>query len=129
MTMRNWVRTRPAAPSGREPLAGSRGPVAELPGSGLESQARRGPEKARGKPNDPVALTPREREVLDVLGRGLTSSREIAAELVISQGTANLHVKRLLHKLGFVSRVELARWWATHAVAPTAAAPAPRSAG
>jgi non-specific serine/threonine protein kinase len=75
-----------------------------------------------------VALTRREREVLDVLGRGLTTSRDIAAELVISQGTANLHVKRVLRKLGFVSRVELARWWATQAGAHTAAAPAPRSA-
>jgi DNA-binding NarL/FixJ family response regulator len=60
-----------------------------------------------------VALTPREREVLSVLGRGLTTSRQIGAELVISQGTANLHVKRVLRKLGFLSRAELTRWLAT----------------
>jgi DNA-binding CsgD family transcriptional regulator len=56
-------------------------------------------------------LTPREREVLDVLASGQRSSREIAARLVITLGTANLHVKHILHKLGFVNRAELAIWW------------------
>ncbi len=48
--------------------------------------------------------------MLGVLARGHTTSREIAAELVISDGTANLHVKRILRKLGFGTRVELAAW-------------------
>jgi non-specific serine/threonine protein kinase len=44
----------------------------------------------------------------------LTSNRAIAAKLVISLGTANLHVKHILHKLGFVNRTELAMWWIQH---------------
>jgi DNA-binding CsgD family transcriptional regulator len=58
-----------------------------------------------------VQLTPREREVIELIVAGLTSNREIAAKLVISLGTANLHVKHILHKLGFGNRTELAMWW------------------
>jgi DNA-binding CsgD family transcriptional regulator len=64
-----------------------------------------------GPPPPVEQLTPREREVLDLLASGRLASREIAARLVISVGTANLHVKRILHKLGFVTRAELAMWW------------------
>jgi DNA-binding CsgD family transcriptional regulator len=62
------------------------------------------------KPDPRFRLTHREREVLGVLVCGHTTSREIAAELVISDGTANLHVKRILRKLGFGTRAELAAW-------------------
>jgi DNA-binding NarL/FixJ family response regulator len=57
-----------------------------------------------------LRLTHREHEVLGVLARGRTTSREIATKLVISEGTANLHVKRILRKLGFGTRAELAAW-------------------
>ena len=62
------------------------------------------------KPDPRFRLTHREREVLGVLVCGHMTSREIAAELVISDGTANLHVKRILRKLGFGTRAELAAW-------------------
>jgi DNA-binding CsgD family transcriptional regulator len=57
----------------------------------------------------PDQLTRREREVLALLARGLTN-RQIAAELVITEGTAALHVKHILHKLGFSSRTQAAAW-------------------
>ena len=62
----------------------------------------------RAQPAVPPAvgeLTPREREVLDLLIRGL-SNPEICRELVISEATAKTHVAKILQKLGLRDRVQ-----------------------
>jgi DNA-binding NarL/FixJ family response regulator len=51
-------------------------------------------------------ITGREREVLTLVGRGM-SNTEIATHLVISTATAKAHVARLLAKLGARDRIQL----------------------
>jgi DNA-binding CsgD family transcriptional regulator len=56
----------------------------------------------------PADLTPREREVHDLLAQGLTND-EIARLLFISLSTTKVHVKHIYEKLGVRSRLEAAR--------------------
>lgn len=55
------------------------------------------------------SLSPREIEVLGLVGRGL-SNREIADKLYISERTARTHVSNVLTKLGLASRTQAALW-------------------
>ncbi|WP_113704173.1 ATP-binding protein [Nonomuraea lactucae] len=61
--------------------------------------------------DEEASLTKREWEVAELVAQGM-SSREIAAELVISPRTAEHHVERILRKLGFTSRSSVAAWMA-----------------
>jgi DNA-binding CsgD family transcriptional regulator len=57
----------------------------------------------------PGSLTPREREIAELVGRGL-ANRQIAALLHIAERTAENHVQHILTKLGFRNRSQIAAW-------------------
>jgi DNA-binding NarL/FixJ family response regulator len=71
----------------------------------IEEFTRTQPAAAPAPPPALAELTPREREVLDLLARGL-SNPEVCARLVISEATAKTHVARILQKLGLRDRVQ-----------------------
>ena len=62
-------------------------------------------------PTETGGLTPREREVVDLLSRGCTD-RDIARVLGISFGTVRTHVNRVLEKTECANRAELAAFFA-----------------
>jgi DNA-binding NarL/FixJ family response regulator len=69
----------------------------------LVDEVRRGSERRLVLPGGPVTLTPREWEVGELLGEGL-STGEIAERLGVSPVTVRRHVGLLLRKLGAQSR-------------------------
>ncbi|MFI6924174.1 ATP-binding protein [Nonomuraea spiralis] len=78
-----------------------------------------GERPARGTSRPPAGpasvLTPREREIVVLISRGL-SNRAIGEELFISPATAARHVANILLKLNFGSRTQVAAWAAEHGV-------------
>ena len=71
----------------------------------IEEFARQQPSAATTEPPAVAELTPREREVLDLLARGL-SNPEICAQLVVSEATTKTHVAHILQKLDLRDRVQ-----------------------
>ena len=57
----------------------------------------------------PDSLTPRQREIAQLVARG-RSNREIAAELHISERTAENHLRNIMITLGVRNRVQVANW-------------------
>jgi len=105
-----------AQPAPAQPAPAGRSDQSDQPGQphpsalpSAEALPRR--QSATEPVSDPVArlgdLTPRERDVLEALGRGLTN-QQIATELFVSAATAKTHVSRVLMKLGVSSRVQAA---------------------
>ena len=61
--------------------------------------------------HESASLTPREEEILQLIGEGLTN-QEIADRLVIEVGTVKNHVHSILQKLGVASREDAAAYLA-----------------
>jgi two-component system nitrate/nitrite response regulator NarL len=75
--------------------------------NGLLANAIR--EEASAKQRDTATLSDREKEILQELAQGL-ANKLIARNLKITEATVKVHVKNLLKKLGFHSRLEAAVW-------------------
>ncbi len=64
------------------------------------------PDEADG----PASLTAREREIMNLISKGLTN-REIAAQFVLSEKTVKNHVNRIYSKLGATNRAQATALW------------------
>ncbi|MGH2950366.1 MAG: response regulator transcription factor, partial [Solirubrobacteraceae bacterium] len=71
----------------------------------LQQGAAAGPAADDGL--EPFGLTPRERQVLELLAGGATN-RQIGETLFMAEKTASVHVSRILSKLDVRTRTEAA---------------------
>ena len=65
------------------------------------------PPRPAAEAHDPDALTDREREVLELLVRGVTSNRKLAKSLGVSENTVKFHVRNILDKLHLHNRAQV----------------------
>jgi DNA-binding NarL/FixJ family response regulator len=70
-------------------------------------QAFSQPATGRAQPEDPDALTEREREVLELMVDGVTSNRQLASRLNVSENTVKFHVRNILDKLHLHNRAQV----------------------
>ncbi|GGS81882.1 ATP-binding protein [Streptomyces violaceus] len=84
--------------------------LAELVGQALQEPARPRPGDSPAPHDDTaIRLTRRETEVARLVAEGL-ANQQIADRLVIARRTAEGHVERILSKLGFSNRSQIAAW-------------------
>ena len=60
------------------------------------------------------ALTDREREVLDLLVQGVTSNRDLAERLVVTENTVKYHLRNILDKLHVQNRAQVVAYAVRH---------------
>lgn len=61
------------------------------------------------EPTEGVQLTPRQREVIELISEGM-SNKKIAAELHISVHTVKSHIRHIMKKLGLNTRLQISAW-------------------
>jgi DNA-binding NarL/FixJ family response regulator len=82
-------------------------------GSPLDPKVARELLASRREPPEEIKLSPREQEVLRMLGAGL-SNRAIARRLGISERTVKAHLTSVFHSLGVTDRTQAALWAQRH---------------
>jgi DNA-binding NarL/FixJ family response regulator len=74
------------------------------------------PAQTSAPPQDPDALTDREREVLELLVNGVTSNRKLAKQLGVSENTVKFHVRNILDKLHLHNRAQVVSYAIRHRI-------------
>jgi DNA-binding NarL/FixJ family response regulator len=80
----------------------------------LLAQRMRSKKSGEGEPVEP--LTDREKDVIRLLGQGM-SNKDIGTALFITERTARTYVSNILGKLGLASRTQAALWAVEHKLA------------
>lgn len=65
-------------------------------------------------PRAPDALTEREQEVLELLVDGITSNRELAERLIVTENTVKYHLRNILGKLHLRNRAQVVAYAVRH---------------
>jgi DNA-binding NarL/FixJ family response regulator len=85
-------------------LAGEPALTPQLSRKVLQAFARRVDQRAQA--DDPDALTEREQQVLELMVEGVTSNRQLAKRLGVSENTVKFHVRNVLDKLHLHNRAQ-----------------------
>lgn len=59
-------------------------------------------------------ITDREREVLELMVRGVTSNRQLAAQLIVSENTVRYHLRNIMDKLHLQNRAQVVAYAIQH---------------
>jgi len=82
--------------------------------------ARPAPPAQPAAPHEAQSLTEREREVLNLLVQGITSNRELAEKLVVTENTVKYHLRNILDKLHVQNRAQVVAYAVRHGIVDTA---------
>ncbi|MEU5181015.1 LuxR C-terminal-related transcriptional regulator [Streptomyces longwoodensis] len=104
----------PVHPGAAQPSAAHPDPVHQDPAHPVPTPRPSGPRPSAGRPSgarapEGIRLTRREAQVAELVAQGL-ANQQIADRLVIARRTAEGHVERILGKLGFSNRSQIAAW-------------------
>jgi non-specific serine/threonine protein kinase len=83
--------------------------------TGQPASSQRAAQQAARRDDGSVELTERELEVAELVAAGM-SNRAVAARLVVSPRTVDGHMERILAKLAFTSRTQIAGWVAARRI-------------
>ncbi len=76
------------------------------------------PTEASHADRSPDALTEREQEVLRLLVQGITSNRDLAEKLGVSENTVKYHLRNILDKLHLQNRAQVVSYAVRHGLLP-----------
>lgn len=92
----------------------TRGEPALTPGLARKVLAEFARPKPARQERAPEDLTEREQEVLELLVQGVTSNRDLAERLIISENTVKYHLRNILEKLHLQNRAQVIAYAVRH---------------